>query len=58
MAWKAQKGSADSIEREIKTFEGSKLRDGADTCKGVIIENSSSYPMEFVNSGVDAGKNL
>ena len=54
MAW-IEKGSSENIYGYIRRKE---KQEGLESCEGVIIENLSSYPLEYVNCGIVSGKNL
>ena len=54
MAW-IEKDSSENIYGYIRRKE---KQEDWDSCEGVIIENLSSYPLEYVNCGIVSGKNL
>jgi hypothetical protein len=54
MAW-IEKGSSENIYDYIRRKE---KQEDWDSCEGVIIENLSSYPLEYVNCGIVSGYSI
>ena len=54
MAW-IEKGSSENIYGYIRRKE---KQEDWDSCEGVIIENLSSYPLEYVNCGIVSGYSI